>query len=61
LLDPKALTDLAEFGVTALGTWRAFPIFVSESQYEDAGGQMKYYVPAKEVLITASSVQRSIA
>jgi hypothetical protein len=57
-IDPK---QLADYGVVQLGTWRGIPLYVSEEQYEDTDGTMKFYVPPKEVLVAASSVQSTMA
>ena len=61
-IQPGTLTaELASFGVVLLGNWRGIPLYVSEEQYEDNTGAMKYYVPPKEVLVAATSVQGTMA
>ena len=47
--------------IVLLGTWRGVPLYVSEEQYEDADGTMKYFVPEKEVLVAATGVQGVMA
>ena len=47
-------------GVTALGTLRGIPLYVSEEQYEDQDGSMKFYCPPDQVLVAASGVQSSM-
>ena len=37
--------EFEQFGVVLLGTWRGIPLYVSEEQYEDTDGTMKYFVP----------------
>ena len=44
-----------------MGTWRGIPIYVSEEQYEDTDGTMKYFVPEKEVLVAATGIQSVMA
>ena len=57
-IQPGALTpEFEQFGVVLLGTWRGINLYVSEEQYEDTDGTMKYFVPEKEVLIAASGIQ----
>ena len=36
-------------------------LYVSEEQYEDTDGTMKYYVPEKEVLVAATGIQNVMA
>ena len=56
-LDPKTV----EWGVTLLGSYRGLPIYVNETQYVDANGAMKPYVPVDNVLIAASSLAGTMA
>ena len=44
-----------------LGNWRGIPLYVSEEQYEDNTGAMKYFVPPKEVLVASTAVQGTMA
>ena len=53
--------DFEQFGVVLLGTWRGIPLYVSEEQYEDTDGTMKYFVPEKEVLVAATGIQSVMA
>ena len=53
--------ELEQFGVVVLGTWRGIPLYVSEEQYEDTDGSMKYFIPEKEVLVAASGIQNVMA
>ena len=49
--------DYEQFGIVLLGTCTRIPLYVSEEQYEDVDGTMKYYVPPKEVLVAATGVR----
>ena len=61
-IQPGVLTaDFEQFGVVLLGTWRRVPLYVSEEQYEDSDGSMKYSVPEKEVLVAATGIQNVMA
>ena len=43
-IQPGVLSaDFEQFGVVLLGTWRGVPLYVSEEQYEDTDGTMKYF------------------
>jgi major capsid protein E len=61
VIDPKTLQDMANFGVTALGTYRQLPLFVDEAQYENPDGTFSYYVPPGAVLVAAAALQSKIA
>lgn len=50
-----------QFGVVLFGTWRGIGLFVSEEQYEDSGGVMRYFVLEKEVLVAATGIQSVMA
>ena len=57
-IQPGRLTaEFEQFGVVLLGTWRGVKLYVSEEQYEDTDGSMKYFVPEKEVLVAATGIQ----
>jgi hypothetical protein len=61
-IQPGVLSsDFEQFGIVLLGTWRGVPLYVSEEQYEDTNGTMKYFVPEKEVLVAATGVQGIMA
>ncbi len=61
-ISPGAITpQLAEYGVTLLGTYRGLPLYASESQYTDVDGSSKYFVPADKVLVAASGLQGTLA
>ena len=61
-IQPGTLTaEFEQFGVVLLGTWRGIPLYVSEEQYEDSGGVMRYFVPEKEVLVAATGIQSVMA
>jgi hypothetical protein len=53
--------EFEQFGIVLLGNWRGIPLYVSEEQYEDNTGAMKYYVPPKEVLVAATGIQGMMA
>jgi hypothetical protein len=44
-----------------LGTWRGINLYVSEEQYEDVDGTMKFLVPPKEVLVAATGIQSTMS
>jgi hypothetical protein len=57
-IQPGTLSaEFEQFGVVLLGTWRGIPLYVSEEQYEDVDGSMKFFVPEKEVLVAATGLQ----
>jgi hypothetical protein len=61
-IQPGTLTsELAAYGVVSIGTWRGLTLYVSEEQYEKTDGTMAYFVPPKEVLVAATSVQGTMA
>ena len=61
-IQPGVLTaEIAQYGVVSLGTWRGLTLYVSEEQYEDTDGTMKYYVPPKEVLVASTGIQSTMA
>jgi hypothetical protein len=37
--------QLAEYGITLLGTYRGLPLYASESQYTDVDGTSRFFVP----------------
>jgi hypothetical protein len=53
--------EFEQFGIVLLGNWRGIPLYVSEEQYEDNTGAMKYYVPPKEVLVASTGIQGVMA
>jgi hypothetical protein len=53
--------EFEQFGIVLLGNWRGIPLYVSEEQYGDSTGAMKYYVPPKEVLVASTGVQGMMA
>jgi hypothetical protein len=56
-IQPGTLSpDFEQFGIVLLGNWRGVPLYVSEEQFEDVDGTMKYFVPEKEVLVAATGV-----
>ena len=61
-IQPGVLTaEFEQYGVVALGNWRGITLYVSEEQYEDTDGTMKYFVPEKECLIAATGIQNVMA
>ena len=44
------------WGVQLLGTYRGLPLYVNESDYQDADGSMKPFVPIDNVLVAATSL-----
>jgi Phage major capsid protein E len=61
-IQPGTLSvEFEQFGIVLLGTWRGISLYVSEEQYEDATGAMKYFVPEKEVLVAATDIQGIMA
>ena len=56
-LDPKTVA----WGVTLLGTYRGLPLYVDETQYLDATGTMRPYVPVDNVLVAASALGGTMA
>jgi hypothetical protein len=61
-IQPGTLSaEFEQFGVVLLGTWRGINLYVSEEQYEDTDGTMKYFVPEKDVLVAATGIQSTMA
>ena len=61
-IQPGTLTtEMAAYGVVSIGSWRGLNLYVSEEQYEDVDGVMKFYVPPKEVLVASTGIQSVMA
>jgi hypothetical protein len=61
-IEPGVLSaEYQQFGIVLLGNWRGIPLYVSEEQYEDIDGSMKYYVPPTEVLVASTGIQGVMA
>jgi len=54
-------TENLSWGVQSLGNYRGLPLYVCESEYEDANGTMKPYVPPDQVLIAATSLAGNLS